>query len=236
MDLNEQIKELLKQAVNPLHSFAIIAQSLQEALRLQIDEHDDSYPLLPHASRFEKPDDFPVIDGKPAYPNRDLGGVAGLYGLLLEKNLEVIFANDLALEQHCIDAVAYDKARNCFVLCEAKGTTASKIRHPGRYLAKTRHKGRQFSWRWCWQSLVDFAEVATTAGLFLELVEPFLEGRVERLLCVSRLQQVGKEQFVLLDERQCWEEPQLNEIPWLAASHDLDKQRGWWVEICNLPS
>ena len=96
---------------------------------------------------------------------------------------------------------------------------------PLHYLRRTRAKGRQLSWQWCWQSLVDHALVATTAPAFLALIEPFLDGAVERLLAVTVL--TREEAGWRIANTHVWREPELATVPELAAPYELKRQRRW---------
>lgn len=167
--------------------------------------------------------------GRPVHETRELAGVAGLYEALRgREGLEVIYANDTALEYRGFDAVYRDRTRDRFILCEAKGTTVP-LSGPSRYLARTKGKGLQLSWQWCWRSLLDCAFVSTSAPLFLLLLEPFLQGRVERVLSVSLL--VRESNGWSLGENRIWQEADLLRLPSLREPYDLSRQREMLDEI-----
>lgn len=174
---------------------------------------------------------FPTTaDGAPVYPTRELGGVAGLYHWIKDNDLgEVAFANDLSWEVRGIDAVYRDRRTGRFVLCEAKGTAHPIAGGPLSYLRRTRGKGRQLSWEWCWATLVDFACVGSTAPAFLNLLAPFLAGEVDRLLVVTELRPENGGWRIVGSK--AWREDDFSSIPELAEAYDLGRQRDWLGEI-----
>lgn len=171
-------------------------------------------------------------DGAPVYPTRELGGVAGLYNWITDQNLgDVVFANDLSWEVRGVDAVYRDHRTGRYVLCEAKGASNPIAGGPLSYLRRTRSKGRQLSWEWCWTTLVDFACVGTTAPAFLNLLKPFLQGQVDRLLCVTELRPENNGWRIV--QSKTWREEELLKVPELALAYDLDRQRVWMSENLN---
>lgn len=214
---------------NPLRTLILIALELirrfEEQTGITLPEGAMTWPL--HAEG----DPFPTAaDGACLYPSRELGGTAGLYRWLAEQRLgEVVFANDLSWTVHGVDAVLRDGRTGRYILCEAKGTERPIADSPLRYLRRTRTKGRQLSWMWCWRSLADCAFTATTAPLFLRLLAPFLNGQVGRLLVVTHLGR-GMGGWTI-DDARAWREADLSAIPELAAPYDLDRHRRWLAEL-----
>ena len=175
------------ESLNPLHSFILIAQALKQIMLTEYGEQN-TYPevIIPTADSWIT-EEFPkASSGQILYPNKELGGVAGLYTWLQQHSYQVIFANDLAQEIHGIDAIAKSPYEDSYLICESKGTT-HPFKTPREYLKKTKSKGRQLTWKWCWRSLIDMAELGPTANTFLDVLPVFLEGRVKRLLSVTKL-------------------------------------------------
>lgn len=214
---------------NPLRALILIALELirqfEEQTGVTLPEGAMMWPLHPEGEPFPT-----ATDGAPLYPTRELGGTAGLYRWLAGQDLgEVVFANDLSWTVHGVDAVLRDRRTGRYILCEAKGTGRPIADSPLSYLRRTRTKGRQLSWMWCWRSLADCALTATTAPLFLGLLSPFLGGQVERLLVVTRLGRDG-EGWTVGDAR-AWTEAHLATFPELAAPYDLDRHRRWLADL-----
>jgi hypothetical protein len=214
---------------NPLFALTEVAQELIRRLEQQtgvtLPDGALMWPL--HGAD----EDFPGAgDGVPLYPSRELAGTAGLYLWLSQQNFgEVVFANDLSWQVHGLDAVVHDRRRDRYLLCEAKGTERPLHTSPLPYLRQTRRKGRQLSWVWCWRSLADCAFVATTAPLFLGLLGPFLEGRVERFLVVTLIDK--ENEGWKINRSRAWEEADLAAFPELTQPHDLDRQRAWYAAL-----
>jgi hypothetical protein len=207
---------------NPLQQLIAIAEANRALWHVRAPVAYTSLLALPDGSTTSP---FPTNDEGVVYPSRELGGVAGLYAWLQASSVEVLFANDLAYEVRGIDAVAYDAAADRYVLCEAKGTTRA-FTSPGSYLKWTHLKGRQLSWLWCWASLIDLAEHGPAADAFLTLLRPLIiEGRVDRLLAVTRLQPI-REGFTIQETR-VWNEDALSRYAWLREPHDWTKHRAW---------
>lgn len=214
---------------NPLRTLLLIAleliRRLEEQTGVTLPEGAMTWPLHPEGKPFPT-----AASGAPLYPTRELGGTAGLYRWLAEQDLgEVVFANDLSWAVHGVDAVLRDRRTGRYILCEAKGTERPVADTPLRYLRRTRTKGRQLSWMWCWRSLADCAFTATTAPLFLGLLGPFLDGRVERLLVVTRLGR-DADGWTVGDAR-TWTEAELVAVPELGAPYDLERHRRWLADL-----
>lgn len=157
------------------------------------------------------------------------GGVLGA-SLALRKDPDClpIFSNDLGYTRLGIDVVAQHRREGRFLICEAKGTI-NPIRSPGIYLKKTRHKGRQLSWHWCWVSLCEFALHGPTARIFLLLFRDILRGRAERCLAVTRLLRRGRNWLV--DETKILREDDLLDSGWLAEKPSWSRELQWLSEL-----
>jgi|GEM_PF-5238100 len=157
------------------------------------------------------------------------GGVLGA-SLALRKDSDClpIFSNDLGYTRLGIDVVAQSRREGRFLICEAKGTI-NPIRSPGIYLKKTRHKGRQLSWHWCWVSLCEFALHGPTARIFLLLFRDILRGRAERCLAVTRLLRRGRNWLV--DETKILREDDLLDSGWLAKKPSWSRELQWLSEF-----
>ena len=181
---------------------------------------------LPAGSTIET---LPTNGDAVVYPSIELAGMAGMYLWLLgQADLDVVYANDLAYEIHGIDAVAARRSTGRFVVLEAKGTTRP-FKHPGGYLAKTKHKGRQLSWDWCWSSTVDLAEHPSTAAAFLGLLGPMILGGVERMLLATKVEKV--DEGYVVDQTSVWGDRELRRYPWMAQEKDWSRLRGWLGEL-----
>ncbi len=177
----------LTSPLNPLHHYLIVAKINSKFWELCNDKKFSNIYLgnnylipLPKGSNQVS---FPTYNGKCIYPDIAMAGVAGLYRELTKNsNYKIIFSNELAYEIHGIDALAYNKKENQYLICEAKGTTIGE-KSPAYYLKKTKKRGRQLSWQWCWNCIIDFAEFPATANVFLELYGPLiLHTNIKRLL------------------------------------------------------
>ncbi len=225
------MEQLFEQAQNPLHKLILIAISLKEVLAHQFQDIPGN-PLpeldLPYIGLLQQ-DTFPTTSqGTPCYPGKELAGVAGLYDHLQERGCQVIFANDLSLDIHGIDAIAYDPQLDTYLLCEAKGTSG-KIKNYPYYLKNTKTKGRQLSREWCWVSFTDCAFQGATAAIFLKLLRPVLDGNYRRLLSVTRLEDC--QQGYCAVENRTWEEEEMSCSDWFAKPYNLEKQQRWMAEI-----
>jgi hypothetical protein len=153
------------------------------------------------------------------------GGVLGaILWMQSQPGLEAVFGNDLAYTRLGLDLVARGIGGDGVVLCEAKGTMRA-FATPGRYLRETRRKGRQLSWRWCWQSLTEFAMRGPTARLFLTTFRAVLCGRARRVLAVSQVSHRGR--ALVLGDTKTFSEDELAMVAGLDVSSDFSKWRKW---------
>ncbi len=155
------------------------------------------------------------------------GGVLGaILWMQSQPRLEAVFGNDLAYTRFGLDLVARDLDSEDVVLCEAKGTMQD-FSHPGRYLRETRRKGRQLSWRWCWQSLAEFAMRGPTARLFLTTFRAVLTGRAKRMLIVSRVRRRSRTLVLGEAKTKTFGEDELAHLAGLEVCSDFKKWRKW---------
>lgn len=225
------IRSVGEMAVNPLHATILVAELLLRTMKM---EHPaKSYPLetlslpwLEHAEFLDFPKDE---DGASIYPDIETGGVAGLYDELKRLGAEIIFANDLSMDIHGIDAIAFHPESQRYLICEAKGTASESVHQFSHYLKNTRRKGRQLSHEWCWASILDYSCLGTTAHIFLRMLEHMLDGNYERLLCVTQLSE--SESGYSIRSRRIWREEHFSACEWLSLPYDLSRQRVWMKEI-----
>lgn len=169
-------------------------------------------------------------DGTILFESRELAGLAGLFAQMRRHpHLQPVYVNDFAWDHHGYDAVYWDRRDRVFVLCEAKGGGGGKMT-PASLLGRTKSKGRQLSWCWCWNSLVDVATLGTAAPLFVLLFQAFLDGRVRRLLSLSLLEE--RADGWRISQTRIWGEDDLvAAVPTLGEPHDLTRHRAWLAEL-----
>ena len=215
--------------LNPLEHLFFQASTLDQAwggLLKGTSGHFDFGGLLADM-RGEKPVEF--LGGAARVHSIEDGGVLGaIRWMQSQPNLEAVFGNDLAYTRTGLDLAARQLDRDGVLLCEAKGTMKAFDR-PGRYLRETRRKGRQLSWRWCWQSLAEFALRGPTARIFLTTFRAVLTGRASRVLVVSRVRRRGR--ALVLGESKVFPEEALSNLAGLAASADFLKWQRWLTAL-----
>ena len=113
------------------------------------------------------------------------------------------------------------------LIYEAKATGRPIAKSCNRYLRKTRHKGRQLSWRWCWATLTECACLGASAYAFLKLARPIIERQCDRRLLVSRCAWEGAEWRT--EEIRVFEEQEL--APVEQDPFDFSKLAGWLEQI-----
>lgn len=122
-------------------------------------------------------------DQKKGYKTIELAGIAKFFEEINKsEDEEVVYENTIGMTLHGIDAVTKTNDGS-YTVYEIKATTRD-LRSPRSYLRKTKHKGRQLSWQWCWASLVDMAEFPLTAPIFLELYVKMIERKIKRKLAI----------------------------------------------------
>lgn len=220
--------------INPLHQYILVAEmGLKYWERCNENGFSNIYlgekylTCLPKSSFKNSFDNF--MD-KVIYPDVETAGIAGLYNELNKKtDYRIIFSNELAYEIHGIDALAYNKEENQYLICEAKGTTIQK-KSPSYYLKNTKKRGRQLSWQWCWNCIIDFAEFPATANVFLEIYKSIiLNQNVKRLLSVTFCRKIND--GYLIQKTRTWDENELNSYEWFNQKKDFSKQKGWLEQI-----
>lgn len=178
------------QATNSLHALFKIAQANLAIANAIYPTSEHGLPWASWLGTFDQ--ETPTREsGYALYDSVELAGEVGLYEHIeADPDLEILYTGACAWEVRGVDAVARRRSNGQYVICEAKGTERSLASSPLYYLHQTQHKGRQLTWEWCWKSPVDMADHPTTAQAFLEMLEPMLNGNIERLLVVSRVARV----------------------------------------------
>ena len=226
-----QLDALAASAVNPLHELMIVAVTLKEMLAHEHGGRANILPELelPYSHQFEITEFMKNDAGVTIYPSKELAGVAGLYESLRAMGHEIIFANDLSLDIRGIDVIALNEKTNEYIICEAKGSSSDKIKTFSHYLKNTKSKGQQLSYKWCWASLVDYAFKASTAGIFLKLFEPIIHNKIQRMLCLSLLEECNL--GYTIKNKKIWTEDEMSTKSWFRDSYDFSKQQKWYKEI-----
>lgn len=220
--------------INPLHQYILVAEmGLKYWERCNENGFSNIYLGEKYLTRLPKSsfkNSFDNFMDKVIYPDVETAGIAGLYNELNKKtDYRIIFSNELAYEIHGIDALAYNKEENQYLICEAKGTTIQK-KSPSYYLKNTKKRGRQLSWQWCWNCIIDFAEFPATANVFLEIYKSIiLNQNVKRLLSVTFCRKIND--GYLIQKTRTWDENELNSYEWFNQKKDFSKQKGWLEQI-----
>lgn len=219
--------------VNPLHALCLVAARNLALAGEELAVDGDGPALAPWAGTFPA-EAFPEADdGEPLYDSVEFAGEAALYRHLnAAPDLEILFTGALGWQLRGIDAIARRQSDGVLILCEAKGTSRA-IAPPLSYLGETKTRGRQLGWRWCWNALLDMAEYPATAAVFLALLRPMLEGRVERLLVASHA--VRRNGGWRIAETRPYEETKLKRYPVLAQPHPLATQRAMFAAMAARP-
>lgn len=219
-------------AVNPLHALCLIAVRNLIIARNTLPMNNDGLPLAPWLGSFAAAP-FPVApDGATLYDSVEFAGEAALYRHLnADPDLEILLTGAVVWQLRGIDAIVRRKSDGVFILCEAKGSSRPLAASPLTYLPETKTKGRQLGWQWCWNSLVDMAEHPATAAAFLVLLQPMLNGRVERLLTITRA--ARENGGWRCAETRVYPEAQLCTYAPLALPYLLDKQKQMFVEMAD---
>jgi len=122
-------------------------------------------------------------DGKEGHKTIELAAIASFFEHIAQHSDETtVYENTIGMTLHGIDAVTVDK-EGIYTVYEIKGTTRP-LKKAESYLKKTKNKGQQLSWEWCWMSLVDMVEFPYTAPIFLELYKPLIRQQIRRKLAV----------------------------------------------------
>lgn len=221
-------------AVNPLHGICLIAVRNLIVAWNALPTNSDGLPLAPWLGSFAAAP-FPVApDGATLYDSVEFAGEAALYRHLnADPDLEILLTGAVAWQLRGIDAIVRRKSDGVFILCEAKGSSRPLAASPLAYLPETKTKGRQLGWQWCWDSLIDMAEHPATAAAFLVLLQPMLEGRIERLLTITRA--TRENGGWRCAETRVYPEAQLCTYAPLALPYPLDKQKRMLDEMADSP-
>lgn len=115
----------------------------------------------------------------------ELVGMQAAFAEIARRGWTFVYTNDLAARTDGFDAVAR-RPDGTVIFIEVKATRRPIARSAKRYLRRTRHKGRQLSWIWCWASLAECGEKGASAYLFLDHAADLIRKRVARLLIVCR--------------------------------------------------
>lgn len=220
---------------NPLHHVVLVAEINRRMWLKQSGKSDNGFGeawLVP-LPRTAVAEQFPTRVGELVYPKVETVGVVGAYRQIdAMPGYEVIFCNDLAYETCGIDVIAKHRESGRYLICEAKGTTGA-FSSPAAYLKATKHKGRQLSWQWAWNSVVDFSDSPTASNVFLVLYRSMiLEQEIDRLLCVTRAEKIPG--GYVAGETRTWVEEELCSYEWFRTAKDWSKLRGWLGELDNL--
>lgn len=105
----------------------------------------------------------------------------------------IVYENTLSMKLHGIDMIT--KSDDTYIFYEIKGTT-KKLCNPKYYLKKTKNKGKQLSWLWCWKSICEMAYLPMTALVFLELFKFVIDKKVKRKLIVVESEKLQDGSFV----------------------------------------
>lgn len=219
--------------VNPLHALCLVAARNLIVAGEELEVCGTGPALAPWAGSFPA-EAFPVSPGgEPLYDSVEFAGEAALYRHLnADPDLEILVTGAVTWQLRGIDAIVRRKSDGTYLICEAKGSSRPLV-PPLAYLPKTRTRGRQLGWRWCWNALLDMAEHPATAATFLVLLQPLLEGRVERLLAVTRAVPVNDGWRVA--ETRVYPEAQLRACGPLAKPFPLTRQRAMFAGMIADP-
>jgi len=222
-------------AVNPLHGICLVAIHNLIVAWEELPMESGGLPLAPWLGSFAAAP-FPVAtDGATLYDSVEFAGEAALYNHLnADPDLEILLTGAVVWQLRGIDAIVRRKSDGMFILCEAKGSSRPLAASPLAYLPETKTKGRQLGRQWCWNSLVEMADHPATAAAFLVLLQPMLEGRVERLLAIARA--TRENGGWRCAETRVYPEAQLNTYTPLVVPYPLDKQRAMLAEMVAEPS
>jgi hypothetical protein len=217
---------------NPLHHVVLVAEINRRMWLKQSGKSDNGFGetwLVP-LPRSAVTKHFPTREGEPVYPKVETVGVVGAYRQIdAMPGYEVVFCNDLAYETCGIDVIAKHRESGRYLICEAKGTTGA-FGSPAAYLKTTKHKGRQLSWQWAWNSMVEFADSPTASSVFLELYRSMiLEQGIDRLLCVTKAEKIPG--GYVAGETRTWGETKLSYYEWFRITKDWGKLLGWLGEL-----
>lgn len=169
-------------------------------------------------------------DHLPFIQRIQLGAVGKAIELLQVNGNEVQYIDQSSWNHTGIDLISAGTDGTALKIVEVKGTTRGIKNSPAAYLRKTRTKGYQLSWEWCWCSTTELACLCTTAKAFFLLLKPLLYGNIQRELIAVDFE-ITDDPVWPIRHFKTWTEGDFAEIPKLAAPYDLEKQRRWFEEI-----
>jgi hypothetical protein len=139
------------------------------------------------------PKDIAIIDENiKGYKKVETAAIAKSCEYLNNKGEEIIYENTIGMTLHGIDLISVSEKQ--YIIYEVKGTT-KKLRSPKFYLRKTKFKGKQLSWLWCWKSLCELAYFPLTANVFLKLYKKIINKKVKRKLIVVECEKLKNNYF-----------------------------------------
>ena len=135
------------------------------------------------------PYDIEIIDdGKKGFKRVELAAISSAFYYVKSLGEEILYENTLVMILHGIDLIT--KKANEYIIYEIKGTT-KPIKSPKFYLKKTKNKGRQLSWEWCWKLLCEMAYNPMTSRVFLELYEEMIYKKIKRKLMIVECEKLS---------------------------------------------
>lgn len=228
--IKKEIQALLNGSINQLHHFVLMAEFLHG---LTVKMHNDTPHNLGLDWLSPVPDHEVIkIDPKIDAKTIESAGVRELYKRLVsEHKLDILYGNDW-YDPRGFDCIAYQRESDTYYICESKGTTRP-ITYPTSYLKKTKTKGRQLSWEWCWKACLDYSEQGFTANVFLKLYPRILKKQgIKRILGITQVKE-HKGYYTTIDFKLIDEEI-LNQYDWLSAHSFSDNLHRWHKEILEL--
>jgi len=219
-DADTTLQTALDTALNPLHCYARIARHLVGLWEAQCAEEGRPVDQLDFADTCAAD----VVE-TPARA-LEMQGLAECFADIQNQGWQFLYYNDLAGVFTGFDAVAR-RPDGIPVIVEAKATRHPIATTPRRYLRRTRSKGRQLSWTWCWATLTEYACLGASAHLFLALARPMIEGRCARALTVSRC--AWRDGHWQTLERRHFDASEITDID--RPPKDFERHRRWMAEI-----
>lgn len=213
--------------VNELHGRVFVARVLARFHAEELEAcgvpNDDPFTLGDAYSTFTISPEGEALDVREVghvAVERDATAIAYAYARELKET--IIYTNDLARLKGGFDLVTRTP-NGQLVFSEIKGTAGEGSRSLIGKLATTRHKGRQLSHRWIWQSLLEAGLFSASASLFLRCLAPVL-------MCDYRRRVVGVS-VVTGAVSEVLEEDVLAKAPTLAEALDLSTERAQFAEL-----
>jgi len=136
---------------------------------------------------------FNLDDKKIGHRNVEISAISESIKYIKKFDEKVVYENTISMKLHGIDMIT--KINNKYIFYEIKGTT-KKLKSPKYYLKKTKNKGRQLSWFWCWKSICEMAYLPMTALIFLELFKYVINKKIKRKLIVVESEKLENGSFI----------------------------------------